>query len=79
MSGIAEKTAAAPTAPAAAKASNLQVMRAVMWSFIGIRKRSGYENDVAKIKPAQAIVAGLIGAALFVTSLVVLVSFLTAK
>ena len=79
MNGIAEKTAAAPAVAVAAKASNLQVMRAVMWSFIGIRKRSGYENDAAKIKPAQAIVAGLIGAALFVTSLVVLVSFLTAK
>ena len=79
MNGIAEKTAAVPAVAVAAKASNLQVMRAVMWSFIGIRKRSGYENDVAKIKPAQAIVAGLIGAALFVTSLVVLVSFLTAK
>jgi hypothetical protein len=61
------------------KASALQVMRAVLWSFIGIRKSSGYADDVAKIRPAQAIVAGLIGAAIFVGSLVVLVRFLTAK
>ena len=67
--------------PAAAekKASVLQVFRAVLWSFIGIRKRSGYEDDVAKIKPVQVIVAGLVVAAIFVTSLVVLVKFLTAK
>ena len=61
------------------KASALQVLRAVLWSFIGIRKSSGYADDVAKIRPVQAIVAGLIVAALFVGSLVVLVRFLTAK
>lgn len=61
------------------KAGPLQVIRAVLWSFIGIRKGSGYADDVAKIKPVQAIVAGLIVAALFVASLVVLVKFLTSK
>lgn len=60
-------------------ASPLQVVRAVLWSFIGIRKGSGYADDVAKIKPVQAIIAGLFVAALFVGSLVVLVKFLTAK
>jgi amino acid transporter len=61
------------------KAGPLQVFRAVLWSFIGIRKSSGYADDVAKIRPVQAIVAGLIVAALFVAGLVVLVRFLTAK
>ena len=79
MSEIAEKVAAAPLAQVEGGASGLQVMKAVMWSFIGIRKRSGYENDVAKIKPAQAIIAGIIGAALFVAVLVTLGTFLTAK
>jgi amino acid transporter len=62
-----------------AKASPLQVLRAVLWSFIGIRKSSGYADDVAKIRPVQVIVAGVLVAALFVGSLVVLVKFLTAK
>lgn len=66
-----------PAKPAAA--SPLQVLRAVLWSFIGIRKSAGYEDDVAKISPKQAIVAGIFGAAVFVASLVVLVRFLTAK
>ncbi len=67
--------------PAIAKsaASPLQVLRAVLWSFIGIRKAAGYADDVAKISPKQAIVAGIFGAAIFVASLVVLVRFLTAK
>ena len=60
-------------------ASPAQVARAVFWSFVGIRKSAGYENDVAKIKPVQVIVAGLIGAALFVTSLVILAKILTSK
>ncbi|MBL8377098.1 MAG: DUF2970 domain-containing protein [Burkholderiales bacterium] len=49
-----------------------------MWSFIGIRRSDGYERDVARITPVQAIIAGLVGAALFVASLVVLVRYLTA-
>lgn len=61
------------------KAGPLQVFRAVLWSFIGIRKSSGYADDVAKIRPVQVIVAGVIVAAVFVASLVVLVRFLTAK
>ena len=61
------------------KASATQVGQAVVWSFIGIRRSAGHESDMARITPLQAIVAGLIGAALFVTSLVVLVKFLTAK
>lgn len=60
------------------RASLPQVARAVMWSFIGIRRSDGYERDVARITPVQAIVAGLVGAGLFVASLVVLVRYLTA-
>ena len=65
--------------PTTGKASATQVGRAVLWSFIGIRRGAGHESDIARITPAQAIVAGLIGAALFVTSLVILVKFLTAR
>lgn len=61
------------------KASPLQVARAVFWSFIGIRKSAGYEEDVARISPVQAIVAGVVGAAVFVGGLVMLVRFLTAQ
>jgi LPS O-antigen subunit length determinant protein (WzzB/FepE family) len=61
------------------QASPLQAMRAVLWSFIGIRKASGYDDDVAKISPKQAIIAGIFGAAVFVSALVVLVRVVTAK
>ncbi len=60
-------------------ASPLQVAKAVFWSFLGIRKRAAHESDVVKLKPAQVIVAGLIGAALFVASLILLVRFVISR
>lgn len=58
------------------KAAPLQVAKAVFWSFFGIRKRADYEKDAVTITPAQVIVAGLIGAALFVLGLITLVRFI---
>jgi len=60
-------------------ASPLQVAKAVFWSFLGVRKRSAHESDVAQLKPAQVIVAGIIGAALFVLGLVLLVRFIVSR
>jgi len=60
------------------KASPLQVMKAVCWSFFGIRRRAEYEQDAVTLKPAQVIVAGIIGAAVLVSSLVLLVRFITS-
>jgi len=57
-------------------ASPLQVARAVFWSFLGIRKRAEHEKDLARIRPVQVVIAGLIGAAIFVLSLVLLVKFI---
>ena len=34
-------------------AGPLQVARAVLWSFIGIRRRAAYEKDVVTIKPVH--------------------------
>ena len=66
-------------AQATKKASPLQVAKAVFWSFLGIRKRRDYEADSVELKPQQVIVAGLIGAAVFVASLILLVRFVIGK
>ena len=46
--------------PAASKskASFFQVMKAVLWSMLGVRQHKGYENDAAKITLKQAVIAG---------------------
>jgi len=60
---------------ASKQASLLQVAKAVFWSFLGIRKRRDYETDSVALKPKQVIIAGLIGAAIFIASLLLLVRF----
>ncbi len=64
-----------PSKPASA--TPLQVARAVFWSFFGIRRRADYDKDAVSLTLAQVIVAGIIGAIIFVLSLVTLVHFIT--
>ena len=66
-------------AQAPKQASLLQVAKAVFWSFLGIRKRRDYESDSVELKPKQVIIAGLIGAAILVLSLLLLVRFVIGK
>jgi hypothetical protein len=60
-------------------ASPLQVAKAVFWSFLGIRRRAGHEKDVAQLKPVQVVIAGLVGALIFVLTLVLLVKFIVGS
>jgi hypothetical protein len=61
------------------KAGLLDVASAVFWSFLGIRKRAAHEKDAVTIKPVQVIIAGIIGALIFVLCLVTLVRFITSS
>ena len=69
MSGIAK----------AGTASLWRSMRMVAWSFFGIRKASGLEDDMARVNPFHVIVVGIAAAALFVVGLVILVNWVVAK
>lgn len=59
--------------------SPMRVAKTVFWSFLGVRKRASHEKDVAQLKPAQVIVAGLIGAAIFVLGLILLVKLVVGR
>ena len=61
------------------KASFLATMKAVFWSFFGVRKRSDYEKDAANLNPVHVIIAGLIGAALFIGLIILAVRFAVSK
>ena len=56
-----------------AKASVIQIAKAVMFAFMGIRKKSDLEHDAAMLTPAQVIVGGIIGAILFVLGVMLVV------
>ena len=57
----------------ARKGSFLQTMKAVAWSFFGVRKSSEYEKDVSQLNPVHVIIAGIVGAVVFVVLLILLV------
>ncbi len=52
---------------------------AVAWSFIGIRKNSEFQEDLAHITPLHVLGVGLVGGLLFVIGLIVVVNLVVAK
>jgi len=61
------------------KASFLRTVKAVLWSFIGLRSRSEFNKDVAQLNPTHLIAAGLVLAVLFVLGLLALVSWVVRQ
>lgn len=61
------------------KASFFATMKAVFWSFFGVRKKSDYEEDAAQLNPVHVIIAGLIGAVIFIVTLLLIVKSVLAK
>ena len=59
--------------PLERRGSLLQTARAVAWSFFGVRRSKDYADDVSKLNPVHVVVAGIVGALLFIASLVLLV------
>ena len=48
------------------KSSFWRSLRMVAWGFLGVRKRSGYQQDLARVNPLHLVLAALLGAVLFV-------------
>ena len=66
-------------AAVARRGSFLKAMRAVAWSFFGIRRSDGLAHDVQKLNPLHVLAAGLLSAALFVIALVLLVHWVVGN
>ena len=54
-----------------------QVMGAVFWGFFGVRKDKAMERDTKRIRPVQVIVVGIVFAAVFVFTLLLIVRLIT--
>ena len=57
------------------KGSFLNTMKAVAWSFFGVRKRADLEKDVDQLNPVHLVIAGVIGALVFIGALLLLVNW----
>jgi hypothetical protein len=61
------------------KASLGATIKAVLWSFFGVRKKSAYEKDAAQLNPVHVLIAGVLGAIIFIVLLIIIVKIVVAK
>ena len=61
------------------KTSFWRSVKLVAWSFLGIRSRAGYQDDLAKVNPIHVVAVGLVGALLLVFGLIALASWVVGK
>ena len=54
-----------------------QVVRAVFWSFFGVRRGDAMRRDLVTIRPHHVIIVGILVAAAFVVTLLVIVHIVT--
>jgi amino acid transporter len=58
----------------ATKGSFARTIKAVAWSFVGIRKNSEYQDDLRKLNPFHVVLVGIGAAMLLVLGLILLVN-----
>ena len=61
------------------KNSAFRSVKLVAWSFLGIRSRSGYQEDLARVNPLHVVAVGIVGALLLVVGVIGLVNWIVAK
>jgi hypothetical protein len=52
---------------------------AVLWAFLGVRRKSDFEDDIGKLTPLQIAIVGAIGGVLFVVLLMLVVQWVVAS
>ncbi len=71
--------AAEPTPVHKRKGSIFRTIKAVMWSFVGLRARGDYEKDIAQLNPVHILIVGLVGVGVFVGSLILLATWVVGR
>jgi hypothetical protein len=67
------------TSPLQRRVSIWQTARAVFWSFFGVRRSADHAQDVEKLNPLHVVIAGIVGALLFIGLLVLLVRWVVGS
>ena len=64
---------------AKSKPSFLKAIKAVMWSFFGIRKGRDHQRDLAGLNPVHVILAAVLCGACFILVLITVIHVVVAK
>lgn len=57
----------------------LRTVQAVLWSFVGLRKNTEYQQDIEKLNPFHIIGVAIAAALLFVLGLIALVNWVVVQ
>jgi hypothetical protein len=66
-----------PDPRSARRATLSQIVNAVFWGFLGVRRGDAMRRDLVTIRPLQIVIVGIVAAALFVFTLLALVRLIT--
>jgi hypothetical protein len=61
------------------QASFLYSLKAVLWSFTGLRRKSDFDADAVKLNPVHIVIAAVVAVACLVALLITIVHFVVAK
>ena len=61
------------------KGSVWRTVKAVLWSFVGLRARSESEKDGEQLNPLHIVIVGLVGAGVFVGGLIFLATWVVSR
>ena len=61
------------------KGSIWRTIKAGSWSFVGLRARGDYEQDIAQLNPVHIVIVALVGVLVFVGSLILLATWVVGK
>ena len=62
----------------AKQASFLYSLKAVVWSFTGLRRKSDFDADSVKLNPVHIVIAGLLAVACLIGLLIGIVKFVVS-
>jgi Protein of unknown function (DUF2970) len=52
-----------------------RTVKAVAWSFVGLRSGKEFEKDTQQLNPIHVVIAGFVGVALFIGILLLIVNW----
>jgi len=61
------------------KASFMYSMKAVFWSFFGLRRKRDFDSDSAQLNPVHIVIAAVVCVAIFITLLISVVKIVVSK
>jgi hypothetical protein len=61
------------------QSSFMHSIKLVAWSFVGIRSKKGYQDDLSRVNPLHVVLVGIVSVLIIVVGLIGLVNWVVTK